>query len=58
MPVPKRHKSRAKAHSHKANWRARAATYSLCPQCHQAKLPHRICPTCGSYAGREVLKVE
>ena len=26
-----------------------------CPRCHQPKLPHRICPNCGHYAGREVL---
>ena len=26
-----------------------------CPQCHSAKLPHRVCRTCGYYAGREVV---
>jgi large subunit ribosomal protein L32 len=30
----------------------------VCPQCRESKLPHRICPHCGYYKGREVLAVE
>ena len=26
-----------------------------CPRCHSPRLPHRVCPTCGTYAGREVI---
>jgi len=26
-----------------------------CPRCHSPRLPHRVCPTCGTYAGREVV---
>jgi large subunit ribosomal protein L32 len=29
-----------------------------CPQCHTPKLPHHACPTCGSYNGREIIKIE
>ncbi|HXR31795.1 MAG TPA: 50S ribosomal protein L32, partial [Solirubrobacterales bacterium] len=25
-------------------------------RCHSPRLPHRVCPTCGTYAGREVIK--
>ena len=28
---------------------------STCPQCHEAKMPHRVCPKCGYYKGREVI---
>ena len=28
-----------------------------CPQCHSPKMPHRGCPTCGTYRGRGVLAV-
>jgi large subunit ribosomal protein L32 len=31
---------------------------SLCPQCREIKLPHRICPHCGYYRGREIVAVE
>ena len=26
-----------------------------CPQCHQPRRPHRVCPHCGFYGGREVV---
>jgi large subunit ribosomal protein L32 len=29
-----------------------------CPQCHEMKMPHRICPACGYYDGKEVVKTE
>jgi large subunit ribosomal protein L32 len=28
--------------------------YVNCPQCKQAKLPHRVCGNCGYYKGRTV----
>ena len=31
---------------------------SECPNCHERKLPHRACPKCGHYKGREVLDVK
>ena len=29
-----------------------------CPQCHSPKMPHHACPTCGTYNGREVIKIK
>ncbi len=29
-----------------------------CPQCHSLKLPHHVCPTCGTYQGEQVLKMK
>ncbi len=29
-----------------------------CPNCHEKKLPHRACPKCGYYNGREVIDTE
>lgn len=29
-----------------------------CAHCHALILPHRVCPACGYYGGKEVLKVE
>ena len=33
-------------------------TASVCPQCKSPKLPHRACPKCGTYKGREVIVLE
>ena len=29
-----------------------------CPQCHNPRLPHHVCPVCGTYRGRQVLQVK
>ena len=29
-----------------------------CPNCGEAKLPHRVCGNCGYYAGRQAIEVE
>jgi large subunit ribosomal protein L32 len=29
-----------------------------CSRCHSLKLSHQVCPTCGTYDGREVIEVK
>jgi large subunit ribosomal protein L32 len=36
----------------------RAANLGRCPRCNQAVMPHRICPNCGHYGGRQVIDRE
>lgn len=31
---------------------------AVCPQCKAPKMPHRVCPSCGTYKGKEVIKTE
>jgi len=31
---------------------------SLCPQCHEPVLPHHVCPQCGVYRGKDIVKTE
>jgi large subunit ribosomal protein L32 len=31
---------------------------NLCPKCGKASLPHRACAFCGTYKGKQVLKVD
>lgn len=58
MAVPKKKQSKTRTAKRKANWKATPTGYSACPQCKQPKLAHRVCPTCGSYAGLQAVEVE
>ncbi|MDN5344317.1 MAG: large subunit ribosomal protein [Clostridia bacterium] len=58
MGVPKRRVSRARKNKRRSIWgKIASPTLVECPQCHQLKLNHRVCPKCGYYKGREVIKV-
>ena len=59
MAVPKRRTSSAKTSSRKsANMVKSAPALSVCPKCHEPKLPHRVCANCGYYDGKEVVSEE
>lgn len=36
----------------------RPVTLVTCPQCKSRIVPHRVCPSCGFYAGQEIIPVE
>ncbi|MCK4260970.1 MAG: 50S ribosomal protein L32 [Halanaerobiales bacterium] len=57
MAVPKRKTSKARKRKRRTHWKLSAPTLVECPQCHSAKLPHRICKECGFYKGKQVLSV-
>jgi large subunit ribosomal protein L32 len=57
MAVPKQKQSHSRTSKRRAQHKIAAPTYNACPTCHSPRLPHRVCPTCGSYAGREVVHV-
>jgi large subunit ribosomal protein L32 len=58
MAVPKRRTSSARRDKRRATHGISKPRLNECPQCHSPRLPHRVCPTCGSYAGREVIRHE
>ena len=62
MALPKYKKSRSRTRSLKATWKRslKPPTLVECPQCHQKKMSHRACTSCGYYKGRTVIatKVE
>jgi large subunit ribosomal protein L32 len=57
MAVPKQKQSHSRTAKRRAQHKISAPTYNECPTCHSPRLPHRVCPVCGSYAGREVVHV-
>ncbi|HVL81567.1 MAG TPA: 50S ribosomal protein L32 [Actinomycetota bacterium] len=59
MPTPKRRKTKARRDERRAHWkRVDPAPSSTCSQCQKPKLPHRVCPHCGTYGGRQVLELD
>jgi large subunit ribosomal protein L32 len=58
MPVPKRKTSQSRRDQRRAQHKLVVQTFSFCPQCKSPKLPHRACPKCGTYKGREVIVLE
>ena len=58
MPNPVKRHSRSRRNSRRAHDFINAPANSVCPQCNEPKLPHRACPSCGTYKGREVVNIE
>ena len=59
MAVPKQKTGRARTHSRRsANDVCAMPSRSVCPQCGEVKLPHRVCGNCGYSKGREVVETE
>jgi large subunit ribosomal protein L32 len=54
MAVPKRKTSKSRRDKRRATHKVSIPALVECPQCHQPKRPHHVCPTCGTYRGREV----
>jgi len=57
MAVPKKKKSPSRRDMRRAHWKLEPPNLVECPHCHALVMPHRVCPECGYYDGREVIKV-
>ncbi|MCI0532015.1 MAG: 50S ribosomal protein L32 [candidate division Zixibacteria bacterium] len=55
MPLPKRRHSKARGRKRRTHWKLAAANVVDCPHCKEPALPHRVCPHCGYYSGKEAL---
>ena len=57
MAVPKRRVSKARRDSRRSSvWKLSAPALEKCSNCGAWKKSHRVCPECGYYNGREVIK--
>lgn len=55
---PKRKTSKSKKNMRRSHDALNFPSLSECPQCHEIKMPHHVCPSCGYYKNREVLHIE
>ncbi|MBI5773012.1 MAG: 50S ribosomal protein L32 [Verrucomicrobia bacterium] len=59
MGVPKRKPSKSRMRMRRAyNSVLTLPQIQKCPQCDEPYRPHRVCPACGFYKGRQILTVE
>ncbi|MDD3552961.1 MAG: 50S ribosomal protein L32 [Deltaproteobacteria bacterium] len=52
MAVPKKKPSRSRRGNRRSHDALSLQSLVLCPQCDTPKLPHRVCPNCGTYRGK------
>lgn len=55
MALPKRKSSKSKSRMRMANKAISVPDLRPCPKCGAFSMPHRVCPSCLSYKGVEVL---
>ncbi|MGH2541255.1 MAG: 50S ribosomal protein L32 [Ardenticatenaceae bacterium] len=58
MAVPKKKLSRARRDRRRAHTALKRLNLVACPQCHELKRPHSVCPNCGTYRGIKYLETE
>ncbi|MDP6625999.1 MAG: 50S ribosomal protein L32 [Nitrospinota bacterium] len=55
---PKRRTSKSKRNMRRSHDALTPPSLSECPHCHEVKMPHHVCPSCGYYKGREVIRIK
>lgn len=58
MAVPRHRTSNARKNSRRAHHAKKPKSIATCSHCGSACMPHRICGSCGYYAGRAVISVK
>jgi len=53
--VPKERIPKSKQGKRRSHLRLAPVHLVNCPQCKALKLPHHVCPSCGTYKGRQVI---
>jgi len=57
-PLPKQKISRTRRDKRRTHDALKSSNLVQCSNCGEMRLPHRACPACGYYKGREVFEVE
>ena len=58
MALPKRRHSKQRTRKRRSHNALGRPGQTLCSHCNAVKQPHRVCPNCGHYRGREVVAME
>jgi large subunit ribosomal protein L32 len=58
MALPKKRHSKTRRDKRRTHWKLKSHILSKCSHCGSEMMPHRVCPNCGYYNGREILVEE
>jgi len=58
MAVPARKVSKTRGRKRRTHYKIDEKTTTVCPKCGATVKPHRVCMTCGTYKGKEVIEIE
>jgi len=58
VPQPKRKTSSGRRDRRRSQDFLVGANLVVCSNCGEMRLPHRVCPNCGHYKGREVIEIK
>ncbi len=58
MPNPKHKHSKTRRDKRRTHIKLKTPATVLCPQCHEAKRPHYVCLSCGTYKRRQVIEIK
>lgn len=56
MAQPKRRWSRKRTYTKRSTWKLENPNLAVCKHCNEPVMPHRVCPNCGYYNGKEVVE--
>lgn len=57
-PQPKRKHSSGRRDRRRAHDALHMRNLVQCSNCGEVRLPHRICPNCGHYQGKEIVEIK
>jgi len=58
MGLPSKRRTKQSKKERASHFALKAIALTACPNCKKKILPHKVCPYCGKYNGRQVIKVE
>lgn len=56
--LPKRKISKGRKNRRRSHHALKVPTLVQCPYCNKLKRPHHVCPNCGKYKDKEMIKTE
>lgn len=56
-PLPKKKSAKGRRDRRRAHDALKSRNLVACSNCGHLRLPHRVCPSCGHYQGREIIEI-